>query len=163
MSEKNSKIYSGIYELPVLNYDRFISTGQAKWLSRDGEEKKGVDYEAIWEGIESEIIEKMGVDAETQELLLLRNNYLIAEIDYMLEKTGRRKNDLNRAKRKLEETEQNEGAERASVLKSLLEIGRVMNFRLDPGTTTVAEYIEAREVAEEIVKQMNKKNKQNDY
>ena len=156
MSGHQSTTYNSIYVLSVLNYDRFTKTGDTAWLERDHIAKK-INYDEVWKLIEDEIINEIGVDDLTTERLTLINDLLIAEIDLAL--TGDRKlnNKIRKIEQQLNELNKENDNKSGSIVKSVIDISRVMGYRLDPATVTVYEYLEAMKTAEQISKEQLKK------
>jgi len=156
MSGSRLKTYDSIYVLPLLNYDRYIATSKPKWLEPDHEEKKDVDYNKIESQIIDEIIDYLGVDHFTHDIETLKNDILIAKIEVEVNDVKSFKGKIKQLEEELQELTSKES--QLSLIENLIDVNRVIGYRMNPQTTTVYEYLVAMKKANDIAKQQKKKS-----
>ncbi len=147
------RIYNSIEDLPIWNWWEIERTGNVKLLSLKGSKSKLYKYlfycSAYWDFMQDQHISEFGIPQSYLDQSIAKANYAIAKARYAVSQDGTDKMDLTMA-----EIDMNALMSTNKPISNYKTKGRIesaLNIqRIDPKKTTVIEYYNLMEQAQEL-------------
>jgi len=128
--------YQSINDLPVWNWNEIKTTGELKWLSKNG---KKVGEKDLWDDIQQEYLDVYGIDNESKIYYDKIQRKTLLEADFIITKERFLLNEIRILEAEIKELQGGEKVRFTSICASLSEY---LGYRFDPKVHTVAEYKE---------------------
>lgn len=147
------EIYDSIEDLPIWNWWEIERTGNVKLLSLKGSKSKLYKYlfycSSVWDFMQDQHIKEFGIPKGYIEISTAKANHAIAKAKYSVSQDNWDLTLLNIAKKELEDIKPK--GKPTSNYKTKGKIEVALNIqRIDPKKTTVIEYYNLMEQAQEL-------------
>lgn len=153
--------YKHIKETPLWNYIEVQKTGDVRYLYKLNDYSKLPklipQLKEVWDDFVYQYIDELGLDQDTKQIIELKRDIVLMEIDYALDKHGPTKTRIEFKMNELREVIKNilpETKPNYNKIKVILE--KWLKFPIDTKKTTVLEYFSYLRLHEEYIKEQEK-------